>query len=177
METNNEITLYHGTTKEAGEQILKCGQIEGSDINQITVNNTESGYVFFSDTLGVALHYGSFKQSGNETRPRVPFYVFKLKMSKDMLVDDIYEIDHMKKLGYDFKSKFYKIKGDVALVNHDCKYAKITNVGIVERMHENLNTLTNINTAYFHGDFTTVISETKLFEDGNNILWKAYKNE
>lgn len=154
--TEELVTLYHGTTNEAGKNILNDGKIVGSNISQVRVANTESGYVFFSDKLGTALHYGSFKQGGNELEIPVPFYVFKLKIGKNMLIEDTNEIKHMKNLGCDFKDKVYKFKGDIDLIQHNCEYARITSVGIKDTMYERVNTLTKINTAYFHGEFSTI---------------------
>ena len=173
----NKIIIYHGTTENAGKEILKEGKIVGSNPDQVRVKNTERGYVFFSDSLGTALHYGSFKQSFNNECDPIPFYVFKLIMDKDDLLEDCYETNHMKSFTANFKPNFYKIKGDVTLSDYECKYAEIKIVGDIDSSNKVVNTITKINSAYFHFDDNTLYREAKNFVNGNNLIWNDYQDK
>ncbi|ARW34572.1 hypothetical protein [Lactiplantibacillus plantarum] len=172
MKQINEITVYHGTTKAAGEEILKEGKIIGSNIKQVRVTNTEEGYVFLSDSLAIALYYGSLKQCNNNRALPIPFYVFKLKVNEDILDTDYFEMNKIerKKL----QMRCYKVKGDVSLIDHECKYAKIDSVGIADRMYTNVNTLSQISSAYETGSERILNNEMKIFVDGGYVTWKDY---
>ncbi|BEI64684.1 hypothetical protein [Lactiplantibacillus plantarum] len=170
MKQSNKIVVYHGTTKVAGEKILKERKIIGSNIKQVRVTNTEEGYVFLSDSLAIALHYGSLKQSNNTTKPLIPFYVFKLKMNEDILDIDCFEMKKIERNG--LQMRCYKVKGDVSLIDHECKYAKIDSVGVADSLYSSVNTLSQISSAYVNGSECILNNEMNNFLDGGSVAWK-----
>ncbi|MFB8378203.1 hypothetical protein [Paenibacillus taichungensis] len=94
--TNQNVTLYHGTTSKRAQSILSEGQIRiDADLiypseDFILGMDTTPGYIYMTDTVAKAIMFGN-KSQIIEDETQFEFYIFELQVEVDRLEADLDE--------------------------------------------------------------------------------------
>ncbi|KLA22219.1 hypothetical protein [Bacillus cereus] len=165
--------LFHGTSLDFGDGILKTGLIKK---NQPTYDNvTNPNYVYLADRITCAMQYGHKKALRSETYGQ-DFYVFELEIIEIDLQVDFDEIGIFKEsLGDKGESirklnEIYTVENTLPVihsvrVDHDIdvkiasgKYAKVPSAGIVDTYCEDIRRYN--------------LTDVELAKVYNSLVWK-----
>ncbi|HDR6315605.1 TPA: hypothetical protein QCU53_002352 [Bacillus thuringiensis] len=145
--------LFHGTSYELGNKILKQGIIKKSqpafDIF------TDSNYVYLTNRITVAMKYGRNKAIFKEPE-ETQFYLFEIELNKNLLLVDLDEVAIFKDGFMDQKEAIEKLNGnytventiplfhsvrvnfDIALHNYTGRYSIISISDLTEELTEDI---------------------------------------
>ncbi|MEN1990793.1 hypothetical protein [Paenibacillus hubeiensis] len=97
MSSSNHITLYHGTSMERAEAILREGLIRNdaelvySEEEFLLDTATTTGYVYLADSIERAILYGNKCQMLTYPESKEAFYIFEISVDERELEADLDE--------------------------------------------------------------------------------------
>ncbi|CKE81945.1 MULTISPECIES: hypothetical protein [Bacillus cereus group] len=163
--------LFHGTSLEFGNEILKTGLIKKNQQPYDSV--TDPNFVYLSDRITSAMVYGHKK-----TKREKEFYIFEVELEEGTLLVDLDEVDVFKDSPWGPGNAIRSLNGNYTVVNtlphlHSVrvdkdidlklvsgKYAKVSTVGIVN--------IYKADSQDFH------LTDEELAKIYNSFVWKKY---
>ncbi|PFO75651.1 hypothetical protein COJ86_03700 [Bacillus cereus] len=163
--------LFHGTSLDFGNEILKTGLIKKNQ--QPYDGVTDPNFVYLSDRITSAMSYGHKKT----TRVK-EFYIFEVEVQEDTLLADLDELNIFKNTpwgpgdairglneNYTVENTLLHIHSvrvdkDIDLKLASGKYAKVSTDGIVNIYREDIR------------EFN--LTDAELAEIYNSLVWQKY---